>query len=314
MGLNKNIEKELMKENSYIDMIISSLYFFIMARHLSAYNSLLLLVQSFGALWVETEDSWKKLGFQPKPHAKKIALLVPNGPIAFYYDIESVDPCGTIDYEMIRKKRNKRVLYEILTEGITDKRSYIRTSPIPVDDATFSRYVERLKKNHFYYLEDSMGAEQRGELVYRQNPLQYTYENKAIDTHYTVVVSSNLTNDEKLATIFHELGHFFCAHVPMDKKHPMAKKLCDRNFNIDTGDKELDSIKIQNQKEYEAETVCQFVCARLGVGSYNKKYLEYYGNPDGTTVEPNLQIVATAVDSIVKMLTGSEKKDKSGKD
>ena len=80
------------------------------------------------------------------------------------------------------------------------------------------------------------------------------------DVNYLISVNSSLEIGAKYTAIMHELGHFFCHHLPS----PIASEK--------TKTRKLD----KKEKEFEAEATAWLVCERLNISNPSEKYLAGY--------------------------------------
>ena len=80
-------------------------------------------------------------------------------------------------------------------------------------------------------------------------------------SNFAIVINKNLDESAKVATIFHELGHYFCGHLPMPENIKHIPKRGKLNPEV---------------KEFEAETVCWLLCRRFGIKNPSEKYLSGY--------------------------------------
>lgn len=78
---------------------------------------------------------------------------------------------------------------------------------------------------------------------------------------YDIVVNENLSDTEKCATIFHELGHYYAGHL----WHSADNK----------GIPNRGSLPI-SVREFEAETICYLLCERSGIKNPSVEYLNGY--------------------------------------
>ena len=91
-------------------------------------------------------------------------------------------------------------------------------------------------------------------VIVKQRPKE---EYVQVPLRYKLILNSNHSDETKYATLVHELAHLYCGHLgtPNEKWWPDRSGL---------------SHEVQ---EFEAESICYLVCARLGIENPSEKYL-----------------------------------------
>ena len=97
-----------------------------------------------------------------------------------------------------------------------------------------------------------------------------------------------MDNASKLATIYHELGHIFCGHIPC----PNQKYIPTRGYLP----KEVE--------EFEAESVCWLLCERQGIKNPSAQYLSTYLKGNGQVPNISLTNVLKAAGEIEQIRKG----------
>ena len=100
-----------------------------------------------------------------------------------------------------------------------------------------------------------------------------------VELRYEMVINNNLGDTSTAATIFHEMGHFFCGHLREYEEKYLPRRVS--NLSIAA-------------KEFEAEAVCWLVCKRLGIKNPSEDYLKGYLDhneriPDGISFDAVLK-------------------------
>ena len=116
-----------------------------------------------------------------------------------------------------------------------------------------------------------------------------------VNIKYNLIVNSNHTQEEKFATIAHELGHLFCGHLgsPNGKIWPDRRKIN------------------KNEAEFEAESVAWLVCGRMNIKNPSAQYLSDYMSTENEEVPTiSLESVITAAGKIETMMQRAIKIDK----
>ena len=106
--------------------------------------------------------------------------------------------------------------------------------------------------------------------------------------YYCITVNENMDNASKLATIYHELGHIFCGHIPC----PNQKYIPTRGYLP----KEVE--------EFEAESVCWLLCERQGIKNPSAQYLSTYLKGNGQVPNISLTNVLKAAGEIEQIRKG----------
>jgi hypothetical protein len=102
-------------------------------------------------------------------------------------------------------------------------------------------------------------------------------ETVRIPLRYELLLNSKHSPEARYATLAHELGHLYCGHLgtPNDRWWPDRRGLS------------------HEVREFEAESVCYLVCARLGIDNPSETYLAGY-------VRANKEVPPISLDCVMK--------------
>lgn len=246
---------------------------------IAPYNAMLVYFQKPGSEFVATARQWSEFGRYPKANANPLVILKQFGPVAFVYDVGDTEgeplPEGILDPFGIKghfdERKHRRLLDNLSREGIA--LSYGDYGP------NLAGNIRKLATN-------------------RLITIQTRTKTVQVRNCFEIVVNKKLSMAAEAATIFHELGHYFCGH-----------------FHMDSGIKHIpqrDTKKLsEGLKEFEAETVCWLICERLGIDNPSEEYLSgYLGRnheiPEGISIDAILK----ACGRIESMVYGTYKTPK----
>lgn len=209
------------------------------------YNAMLIFMQKPGSQYVATAKVWKeKFKRTPKPGARPLLILQPFGPVSFVFELNDTEGEDVPD-EILNPFKVSGSLQEIKIYNL----------------------MKSLDKEGITYEEQDYGSQKAGHLQKLNIPKIITigrnkkYEPIKIKSHFAIVISKNICKLDKVATIFHELGHYFCGHLHITEDIKHIPKRYDLNLPV---------------KEFEAETVCWLLCKRFGIKNPSEKYLSGY--------------------------------------
>ncbi|MDF0643105.1 MAG: hypothetical protein P0111_03670 [Nitrospira sp.] len=118
-----------------------------------------------------------------------------------------------------------------------------------------------------------------------------------IPLRYELLLNTEHSKATKYATLVHELGHLYCGHLgtPYERFWPDRRGL---PYEVE---------------EFEAESICYLVCARLGIDNPSEEYLAGFMKTNEETPPISLDCVMKAAGLIEHM--GREKlKPRKGRD
>jgi len=118
---------------------------------------------------------------------------------------------------------------------------------------------------------------------------------RQVNVFYQLVVNRKLSEEEKFATIVHELGHLFCGHLgsPVPDLYPSAAGLS------------------LSEGEFEAESVTWLVCERLGIDNPSASYLSGYLGKDRQIPRISFETVLKAAGMVESMTQKTQQPQKA---
>ena len=240
-------------------------------RRIAPFNAMLLHIQKPGSTYVASASDWKiRFGRRPKPGARPLVVLRPFGPVAFVFELNDTE--GT-SFPTELSEPFKAV------GMVTEERlqSFIK-----------SLYFEGIRVEQQDY-----GTAEAGYVSVNETLGQHlTREEKIIfRVPFELVINKNLDTTTKLATIFHELGHIYCGHLSQ-MVFPELKYLPQRD------------VLFNNNREFEAESVCWLLCERQGINNPSAGYLSGYLDNNTYIPDISLDIVLKAVTTIEHLWEG----------
>ncbi|MCR4656989.1 MAG: hypothetical protein K5770_12270 [Lachnospiraceae bacterium] len=241
-------------------------------RKYAPYNAMLLHIQKPGSKYVASASDWaSRFNRKPKPGARPLVILRPFGPVAFLYELNDTEG----------KKLPDDIEAPFKAKGIISNKE--------VEEIVESVYFDGVRIVYQNY-----GTERAGQ-VQVANTIG-TYENNGIKHKFKLpfemVVNSNLKNCEKMATIYHELGHIYCGHL----YNPEISYLPQERYMLS------DQIV-----EFEAESVCWMLCERHGIDNPSAAYLSGYLEENDKIPDISIETVLKAVGYIEHLITGLKK-------
>lgn len=236
--------------------------------HIAPYNAMLVHVQKPGSQFVASANEWwYSYGRKPKPGARPLVILRPFGPVAFVFELNDTEG-------------------EPFPEALME--------PFKANGNINEIDIENMKRNMLYEgiasVEQDHGKSRAGSIESIEATDEYKTSKERILFRllFGMVINKNLKSVEKMATIFHELGHVFCGHI----FHKDAKWLPFR-YSLP-----------KNNKEFEAESVCWLLCERLGIKNPSAEYLSGYLEKNGEIPNISIDAVLKAVGIIESILKG----------
>lgn len=274
MALNKIVLFDRIYRQGLYDDFVDFAIFMRLTKGYSFFNSALILLQRPGALYIESEDVWEnKYDRHVRPDATPIVIMLPFGPINFVYDF--TDTYG-----------------DKVPEHMCD--SFVLPKSDPLIGKRLPELIHIVNQLGIYYGEKDYGSRQGGQVEYLENAMNVKYyeEKKeiVISTHHAITVNKHSKDDQKATTILHEIGHILCGHLRVDKT----------NQRLKVPDRTKEDL-CKEQKEFEAEKVCELICKTWGISYNNNEYLDGYlinGN------EPyfSVRLVVEAADKFIKTM------------
>lgn len=248
-----------LERNNLIDEFISYGTYMRYVAGISYFNAATLIAQRHGVGFAATETTWqKRFGRKIKPGANPLVIMKPFAPLDLYFEA-----CDTYSPEG-----------DALPEWIAENAISIPHVPQKPFALAHNPLIRLLNNHGVYYDESDMGERTDGLMRYCESPIRVeAYHNKAyekVHTHYAMIVNAKKSSIEKATTIFHEIGHLLCGHLPQDEE---LKKISWMKLSIPKRD--IPSLSTR-QQEYEAETACMLIMKGLGYEYDRSKYLDSY--------------------------------------
>jgi len=256
-------------------------------RFYSPYNAMLIHVQMPGATFVATAHRWfYQYGRQVAPNAHALVILQPMGPVMFVFDVSDTEPTDQAQQLPPEVERP----FETRHGKINDE--LVRT-------------IENAKRDGIFVCEREAGTQSAGVIAKAQRGLDLTFQVKwkpkpeltKVPRRYDLVLNAIHSAEAKYATLAHELAHLYCGHLGTPNKDWWPdRSQCDRVT-----------------AEFEAESVCYFVCTRLGIDNPSDEYLAGYLRANAEIPSISLELVVKAAGLIEQMGQSKMKMRKDAK-
>lgn len=218
---------------------------------------MLLHVQNPRSTFVATASDWEtRFGRKPKEDARPLVILKPFGPVSFVFDISDIEG-------------------DPFPEQFTDP-FHVQGS---VSEAELKRLIHNLQYNGIAYEERVFDSYFAGYLETYDKAISIQYRDKemVIAQPFRMVVNRDFDATTKVATIYHELAHLFCGHLPNKRLKQIPERYM-FSYNV---------------KEFEAESVCWILCERHGIQSPSAAYLSHF-------LEANDELPDISVETVLK--------------
>lgn len=227
---------------------------------------MLVRFQRPGAEYVLTEREWRRYRRAVNHDATPLIVLFPFGPVNFVFDIADTHPLNPQDSIPIN-------------QILEDLAKPYKTTGILNPD-----YLKKLIYNLSYHsiaFNPNMqaGSVLGAKISLLKEPYDSLYigirrDMPPINWKADYIIGTNSKGDmrQTFAAIVHELGHFFCYHLPAPKDW---KPWIVRNLSHEA-------------KEFEAETVSWIICDKVNLDNNPEKYLSYFVDgkiPDGVSID-----------------------------
>lgn len=235
---------------------------------IAPFNAMLLHMQKPGSSMVATASEWRiRFGRKPIPGARPLVILKPFGPVEFVYELNDTE--GKELPQIIEQP------FEAIGE---------------VTRAMLGNFIDNLYLSGIRVNLQNYGTDFAGQVQRINETANFTNSKGTIQfkQYYCITVNENMDNASKLATIYHELGHIFCGHIPC----PNQKYIPTRGYLP----KEVE--------EFEAESVCWLLCERQGIKNPSAQYLSTYLKGNGQVPNISLTNVLKAAGEIEQIRKG----------
>jgi hypothetical protein len=241
---------------------------------IAPYNAMLLHIQKPGSHYVASAQDWsRKFNRTIKPGARPLVILRPFGPVAFVFELSDTEG---------EEPFSEKLLNPFGTQG-------------KVSENLFKRLINNIKYDGVSYSEADYGSGCAGRIqVSKRGIDQKIVRGKKkiwLNVLYDLVVNKNHEIGAKFATIAHELGHLYCGHLGAPTKGTWWRARSRLN---------------ENEKEFEAESVCWLVCERQGIKNPSADYLSGYLNDNEEIPYISIDTVLKAVGIIESAMQGNK--------
>jgi hypothetical protein len=262
-------------------------------KTLAPYNAMLVRFQKPGARYVLTASEWKnRYDRGIMPNAQPLVVLFPFGPVNFVFEIQDTIPLHPDKVH----KTSEQILADL-------------EAPFKTRGKIERRYLSRLIDNLAYHgiafdfnFASAAGYGAKIQTIELDIPvhININYQRPPFKwkADFLLSVNKRHTDEELFASLAHELGHFFCGHLPAPKD--WIKKRGRGNAPA------WPLRKISKEaEEFEAESVAWLICERVNIQNPSERYLSGYVNeyediPEGVSLEH----IFSAFNQIWEMCTG----------
>ena len=223
---------------------------------IAPFNAFLLHIQKPGSQYVASASEWReRFNRTIKPGARPLVILWPFSPVRFVFELADTD--GKAPFP-------EKLLKPFQTNGTLDR-------------FALQRLVRNLPRDGVSYHEADHGTGSAGFIEVAKGDVTQDAGKKKAKVLYYLVVNKNHSQEEKFATIAHELGHLYCGHLgtPNESWWPDRRE---EHINV---------------REFEAESVAWLLCERAGIKNPSAEYLSRYLNE-------NAQIPTVSLEDILK--------------
>ena len=262
-------------EEGFWEDFVSFASFMWWEKRYSIFNSALIYLQRPGALYVDTENGWNKHKRYISPGVTPIVVVHPFAPVNFVY--EYADTYGG-------------KIPEYLRHCFRDH--YVEPRAIQLSEEMLPNVRKFLSRMGIHYEVSQLGVRLYGFAKLLDAPIAYLNGEgknaREIKTRYAIVIRKSLSDAQKVFTIFHEIGHILCGHLPQDAKNTVLK-VPKREEHLSDG-----------QKEFEAEKTCELFSRMCGLEYNPAPYLEQYSG-DFAETDYSVRYIADAVDKMLAL-------------
>ena len=233
------------------------------------FNAMLIHVQMPGAVFVAPPFRWlRDYGRRIRPGARPLVILQPMGPVMFVFDVSDTEPT-----------KDARPLPPEVEKPFEVRKGYV--------GGELGRVIDNAKRDGLRITLSAQGAQSAGSIqtvakdVTASQKFQTGVDQQRkpvfvdISVKYDLVVNAKTSPEAQYATIVHELAHLYCGHLgtPSDRWWPDRRGLR------------------RDVKEFEAESVANMVCTRLGIDTPSEQYLAGYVDSSETVPPISLECV-----------------------
>ena len=239
-------------------------------NYLAPFNAFLLHVQKPGSQYVATAKEWRiRFNRRVKPEARPLVILWPFGPVCFVFELSDTEGDEPFPEELLNP-------FKVQGQLPSHVSSYL---------------MQNLARYGVSYHEADYGTSAAGCIKQSGPASVISVGEKKVKIFYNLVVNGKHTEEEKFATITHELGHLFCGHLGTPDP-----KLWNNRMSLPEG-----------TREFEAESVTWLVCERLGINNPSASYLSGYLGKDRQIPEISFETVLKAAGMVESMIQKIQK-------
>ena len=251
---------------------------------LAPYNAMLAYIQRPGAKYLLNEGKWKNLfGRGIRPDARPILVLIPFGPLEYLFDVDDT-------YTLSNSKFDDLEMGKVIDELSAPFAAYGK-----VDNTNFQLLLKNLASYGIAYNPSMIAGRNYCAKILRLDKkeeildIKVGNKNLKYPANFLLSVNSKAEDAERFASIIHELGHYFCRHIPA----PMTPKEWWQHRSISP-----------KAEEFEAESISWLICDRLGIKSPSEKYLNGYLEENSEIpAKISIDIIFKASNDIWKLVT-----------
>lgn len=218
----------------------------------------------------EWQDRWRR---RIKPSEHPIVLLVPFGPVGFYFDVSQTEETERARQLPARFENPYRMKYvqdagaalaaltaRVLADGVR-----VSTGPSGNRSAGHIRPANGGMHDVPVRVANTVTVERH-------------------HVRFEVRLNRNHSATEQLATLAHEIGHLYCGHVGARKSDWWAER---RGLSLE-------------QEEFEAESVARLVFGRIAPGVELPPHLDQYFGPEDPVPDAGWTRVVSAANRVVE--------------
>ncbi len=215
------------------------------------------------------EERWRR---RIRPGEHPIVLMVPFGPVGFYFDVSQTEEAQGAR-KLPARFENPYRMDHIQDAGaaLAALRARVLLDGVRVNEAPlghrFAGHI-RLATGGFH----EVPVRVRQQMVIERLPVRFE-----------VTLNRNYTVTEQLATLTHEIGHLYCGHLGAKKSDWWPDR---------TG-------KDEAMREYEAESAARLVFRRIAPDATLPEHLEQYFAPGEPVPDAGWGRVVGAADRIL---------------
>ncbi|WP_439577203.1 ImmA/IrrE family metallo-endopeptidase [Elioraea sp.] len=244
-------------------------------RFYAPFNAMLVHTQMPGATYVAPAHRWRSVyGRRVKAGARPLVILQPMGSVMFVFDVAETEPLPNASPLPPEVEKP----FEVTSGRI---RGELETT------------VENAKRDGILVEESAAGSQHAGSIRSAPDNIQIRFQTRRappptftdVPRRYHLLLNRNLSREARYATLVHELGHLYAGHLgtPNEKWWPDRRGLP------------------LSVREFEAESICYLVCARLGIDNPSDKYLSDYLGTHAEAPQISLDCVMKAAGLIEQM-------------